>query len=35
MTEIESRTRPDPVDPSPQPTVIVLADDSVTGIVAF
>jgi hypothetical protein len=35
MTETETRTQPDPADPSFAPTVILPADDSVTGIVAF
>lgn len=35
MTDTESRTRPDPADPNLLPTVILPADDSVTGIVAF
>lgn len=35
MTDTESRTRPDPPDPNLLPTVILPADDSVTGIVAF
>jgi hypothetical protein len=35
MTDTDSRARPDPADPSLLPTVILPADDSVTGIVAF
>jgi hypothetical protein len=35
MTDTESRTRPDPADPNLPPMVILPADDSVTGIVAF
>jgi hypothetical protein len=35
MRETETRTQPDPADPDFSPTVILPADDSVTGIVAF
>ena len=35
MRETEARTQPDPADPDFSPTVILPADYSVTGIVAF
>ena len=35
LTDTETRTRPDAADPDLQPTVVLPADDSVTGIVAF
>ncbi|MGI8999927.1 MAG: hypothetical protein ACR2GO_09505 [Candidatus Limnocylindria bacterium] len=35
LTDTDSRTRSDPGDPGVLPPVIMSADDSVTGIVAF
>lgn len=35
LTDTESRTRPDPADPEVGPAVLLPADDSVTGVVAF
>jgi hypothetical protein len=35
MTDTETRARPDPVDPDGLATIVLPADDSVTGVVAF